>query len=111
MKLSEIITSLNLKCLTAPKDFTRIEVTGIYVSDMLSCVMAGAQSGEIWVTLIASQNIVAVASLLNLPAIIITEGALPNDETLQQANRVGVSLFSSSEKTYPVAGALWSLGL
>jgi serine kinase of HPr protein (carbohydrate metabolism regulator) len=111
MKLSEIITSLKLKCLTEPKDFTQIEVTGTYVSDMLSCVMVGAQSGEIWVTLIASQNIVAVASLLDLPAIIITEGALPNDETLQQANRVGVNLFSSSEKTYPVAGALWSLGL
>lgn len=111
MTLQEIIRQLNLRILTQPKDFEPIVPTGGYAADLLSCVMAGAQRQAIWVTLQAHLNIVAVAALLELSAIIITEGATPDPETIIKANEEGVTLLATDKSTFYVAGRLWELGL
>jgi DRTGG domain. len=111
MNLQEIVDSLQLKPLTTPKEYTEIIPTCGYASDLLSCVMAGAAHQSVWVTLQAHVNIVAVASLLELSAIIITEGAMPDESTIAKANEEGINLFSTPEQTYSVVGKLWELGL
>ena len=67
-KLREIVTAVGLTVRTAPQRLDA-EVTGGYASDLLSCVLAKAQQGNLWVTLQAHPNIVAVASLLDLAGI------------------------------------------
>ncbi|MBE7554516.1 MAG: serine kinase [Anaerolineales bacterium] len=111
MTLQEIIDKLNLTVLTEAKDFSQITPTSGYAADLLSCVMAGAQRRAVWVTLQAHLNIVAVAALLDLSAIIITEGAKPEAETVAKANQESVILLSSDKPTYYVVGKLWELGL
>ncbi len=111
MKLTRIINELNLTVLTEVKDFEAVEVTGGYASDLLSCVMAGAPHQGVWVTLQAHTNIVAVAALLELSAVIITENAQPDAATIAKANQEGITLLATSEKTYPVVGKLWQMGL
>ena len=49
--------------------------------------MAGAKKGAVWVTLQAHLNIVAVAALLEMSAVIITEGAQPEAATIEQGQR------------------------
>jgi hypothetical protein len=111
MNLQEIVDSLELRPLTSLKDYQAITPTCGYTSDLLSCVMAGAAHQSIWVTLQAHINIVAVASLLELSAIIVTEGAMPDDSTIAKANEEGINLFSTTEQTFSVVGRLWELGL
>lgn len=111
MNLQEIITSLKLKVLTKPQDFKSIKPTAGYTSDLLSCVMAGAPRGGIWVTLQAHLNIIAVAALLDLTAVIITEGAEPDPATIERANLEGIALLSTTDKTFSVVGHLWELGV
>jgi hypothetical protein len=111
MTLEEIIQTLNLNVLTTPKDFSAVTPSTGYTSDLLSCVMAGASRQAIWITLQAHTNIVAVAALLDLSAIIITEGAMPEPETIEKANTEGITLLSTSQPTYPIVGALWEMGL
>lgn len=111
MTLQEIIQKLDLTILTKKKDFDKIVPTSGYASDLLSCVMAGAQKKGIWVTLQSHANIVAVAALLELSAVIITEGAVPDPETIARANDEGITLLSTNQLTYPVVGKLWELGL
>jgi len=111
MNLHEIIEKLELKVLTAPKDFSEITPSGGYASDLLSCVMAGAKVGNLWITLQAHINIVAVASLADVSAIIITEDAQPEPDVIEKANTQGVTLLSTGLGTYQVAGQLWDLGL
>lgn len=111
MDLQEVITSLDLKPLTKPLDYREITPTFGYVSDLLSCVMAGASKKSIWITLQAHGNIIAVATLLDLSAVIITEGAQPDTSTIEKANEEGVILLSTSLPTYEVAGRLWEMGL
>ncbi len=56
-------------------------------------------------------NIVAVAALLDMSAIIITEGAQPDPATIAKANAQSIPLLSSPHATFDVVGALWELGL
>jgi hypothetical protein len=109
MTLQEII--VNLTVLTENKDFSQIIATSGYAADLLSCVMAGAQRKAVWVTLQAHLNVVAVAALLDLSAVIITEGAKPEAETVAKANQEAVVLLSSDKPTYYVVGKLFELGL
>ncbi len=111
MNLEQIIDRLNLTILTESRDFVSITPTGGYSSDLLSCVMAGAKKGNIWITLQAHLNIVAIAALNEVAAIIITENAQPDAATIAKANQQGVVLLSTSQATYETNGKLWELGI
>lgn len=111
MKLDQIAKSLNLTLLTEDKDLSSIETELGYTSDMLSCVMSGAPRQGVWVTLQAHGNIVAVAALLDLAAVIITENAAPEQSTIDRANEKGIVLFATSAPSFEVVGHLWELGL
>ncbi len=111
MNLQTIIDNLQLTVLTAPHNFSSITPRGGYTSDLLSCVMAGAKNGNIWVTLQAHMNIVAVAAMLEVAAVIITENAHPDEATIAKANKQGVILLSTPKASYEICGTLWELNL
>lgn len=111
MNLQDIIRDLELEVLTNKMDFQSIQPSCGYSSDLLSCVMAGAAHRSIWVTLQAHINIVAIGALLELSAIIITEGAIPDQDTINKANEEGIILLSSIHPTFYISGKLWEMGL
>lgn len=111
LTLQDIISKLDLKVLTEAKDFRQEVPTSGYSSDLLSCVMSGAKNNGLWITLQAHINIVAVAALLELTAIIITEGAQPDEATIAKANQQGVTLLTTPLPSYDVCGKLWEMGL
>jgi hypothetical protein len=111
MNLQQIIDRLNLTVLTGPRDFAEIHPEGGYTSDLLSCVMAGAKSNHLWITLQAHLNIVAVAALLEVAAIIITENAKPDAATISKANEQGIILLSTPKQTFEIDGKLWEMGV
>ena len=111
MNLQQIVETLNLTVLTAPRDFSSIRPDGGYTSDLLSCVMAGAKANYLWITLQSHLNIVAVAALLEVAAIIITENAQPDPATIAKANEQGVILLSTPKATYEIDGRLWEMGI
>lgn len=110
MTLQDIIDTLALKPLTSG-NFKEMTPTSGYTADLLSCVMAGAKHGAIWVTLQAHINIVAVAALLEMSAVIITEDAQPDQSTIDKAQHEGIVLLSTDKFTYEIVGRLWELGL
>lgn len=111
MNLQQIIEKLELNVLTELRDFTGITPQGGYTSDLLSCVMAGAKNGNLWVTLQAHLNIVAVASMLEVAAVIITENAQPDEATIAKANEQGIILLSTPRFSYEICGSLWELNI
>jgi hypothetical protein len=110
MNLQQIIDNLGLELLTESKDLNDVP-SGGYTSDLLSCVMAGAKQKNLWVTLQAHSNIVAIAALLDLSAVIITEDAKPEDATIAKANEEGIILLATPEPTFSIVGKLWVMGL
>jgi predicted transcriptional regulator len=88
-----------------------ISVTGGYTSDLLSDVMANAKDGYIWITNQKHQNCVAVASLLNLSAIIIAGGVQPDENTIEKAIDEHVPVFTTDISVFDVTGELYKSGL
>lgn len=107
MKVSELIEKTGLKVFT--KQVVDNEVTGGYVSDLLSDVMGNAREGQIWITLQNHMNVVAVASLKDLAAILFVKGIVPADDLIAKANSEGIVLLGSDERTFEVAGKLYKL--
>ena len=111
MTLQDIVAKLDLTRLTAERDFSQVQLNSGYAADLLSCVMAGARHHGVWVTLQSHTNIVAVAALLELGAVIITEGTRPDQDTIDKANDEEVNLFLTDKSTFWVVGRLWEMGL
>jgi BioD-like phosphotransacetylase family protein len=84
-------------------------VSGAYCSDLLSDVMAHAQPGDVWLTLQTHQNIVAVAVMAELAAIILTRGMRPDPDTLEKASREGVPLLTTQLPAFEAAGRLYCM--
>ena len=76
-RLSEIQDLIAGTNLTPELDPTQINITGGYAGDMLSDVMSSAKSGQAWITIMKHLNIVAVASLVEIPAIIQQKAIFP----------------------------------
>jgi hypothetical protein len=110
MTLKEIVEKLSLQPRTSEADLAR-EVTGGYACDLLSCVMARARQGNVWVTIQAHPNIVAVAVLLELAAIIIAEGVEPEPATLQRAQSERIAILTTPHTTFTIVAGLSKLGI
>ncbi len=108
MKISEIISALDLKVISGDKGLKN-EVTGGYVSDLLSDVMGSAREGNVWVTLQTHQNVVAVSALKDLAAIIIVKGLLPDNDTIEKSNIENIPVLSTELDTFNITGRLFEL--
>ena len=81
MKLNELIDKLDLRVLSPAEDMER-EVRGGYTSDLLSDVMGNAEADTVWITLQVHRNVVAVAALKEVAAVLLVHGAEPDGQTL-----------------------------
>jgi hypothetical protein len=108
MTTGELIQKTGWKALNEVKDDT---VSSAYICDLLSWVMAHAQSGTAWVTVHAHLNVVAVASLTGCACVIIPENIDVSQETLSAANDKGVTMLSAPCSSYGAALALNRLGI
>lgn len=110
MNLSAIIKQLDLKVITGNELLER-EITGCYASDLLSDVMANARNGYIWVTMQIHLNIIAVAGLKEISAIIIVNDRSIDDDTAKKALEEKVPILSTELDTYQISGRLFQLGV
>lgn len=105
MKVSEIVEKLGLTVYSGRKGLNR-EITGGYVSDLLSDVMGNAKDGEIWITLQIHQNVMAIASLKDLAAVILVNGLEPQENTMRHSEDENIPILGSSLPTFELAGQL-----
>ena len=110
MRVPEIVDQLDWTVL-AGSDHLDVDVQGGYVADLLSCVMAGAETGDLWITLQTHANIVAVASLLGVAAIVVAEGAVVPEATLAKAEQQGMAVLSTKNPVYETVAQLIPLGI
>ena len=110
MKIKDIVKSLNLEVKFGNELLER-EVTGGYVSDMLSDVIANARTGDIWVTLQTHLNIIAVAMMKEVSCVIIVNGRQPDDETLKKAKEEEIPVLGTIMNAFQVVGRLNQLGI
>lgn len=110
MKVREVVEKLNLKVLCGSENLDR-DVTGGYSGDLLSDVIANSKAGYVWVTMQVHVNIVAVAVLKELAAIIVVHGRTVSEDTLRKAGEEHVSILVSERPAFETVGSLNRFGV
>jgi len=108
MKVIDIVNRLGLEIVSGESGVNR-EITGGYVSDLLSDVMGSAKEGHVWATLQTHKNVMAIASLKDLAAVILVKGFQPDDDMAKQSNEEGIPVLSTTESTFEIAGKLYEI--
>ena len=84
-------------------------MTGGYAGDLLSDVMANGRPGNIWVTMQTHQNILAVAKIKDLAAIVVVNGRQLDEETVHKAGEENVIVLGTNESAFRLSGRLYLL--
>ena len=108
MITKDIIEKLGVKPLS---EFEHRDVDGVFISDMLSDVMAGAKSGNLWLTAQTHRSIVPAANLVDVAAIIVTSNKKVPDDTVELATKHNIAILSTELPTFELVGKLFELGL
>ncbi len=108
MTVQQLTEKLGLKVFGGGQGLEN-NITGGYVSDLLSDVMGNADAGEVWITLQTHKNVMAIASLKDLAAIILVNNHQPEDDTLAQSNEEGIPLLGTALSTFEISGKLYEL--
>lgn len=108
MKVSDLVEKLDLKVVSGAKGLDR-EVSGAYVSDLLSDVMGNARENQVWITLQVHQNVMAIASLKDMAAVILVKGLTANPSTIEHSNEEQIPILSTTLSTFDVTGKLYQL--
>jgi predicted transcriptional regulator len=108
MKVSELIEKIGLNVYTGSIGLDR-EISGGYVSDLLSDVMGYGKEGNIWITLQNHMNVVAVASLKDMACIILVKGIVPATEIVERAVDEGIPMLGTNENTFELSGKIYEL--
>ena len=108
MKVNDIITILDLKVFGGSQGLDH-EITGGYTSDLLSDVMGHAENGKIWITLQTHKNVIAIASLKELAAVILIKGLEPDSDMLAQAEEEGIPVLGTKDESFETTGKLFNL--
>jgi len=100
MTINELGKKLELKKLSGEADK---KISSCYISDMLSRVLGGCGAGDVWITVQASINMVAVATMADASCVILCEGLTAVDSVIDRANEEDLTIFSSEESAYSLA--------
>lgn len=108
LDLQSLLSIVQASPLTNPPG---VELTGCYISDLLSDVLANARPGVLWVTIHTHRNVVSVASMKDIAAVLFTCGRKPEAAIIAEAAAEDILLLSTPLTTYETAGKLWEAGL
>ena len=85
------------------------EVEGGYTGDLLSWVMGNAQSGDAWITIMSNNNVVAVAVLVDVACVILSEGVQLDPGVKELAEKKGVNIYSTEESSFSIGAKVAGL--
>ena len=108
MKLSEIVRKLDLQCVTEMFDK---DITGVYISDMVSDVIANAKAGNLLVTIQVHNNVIAAANLVDVAGILVTQGKQPADDVVKMADKASIPILSTTLSRWQVLTQLYEAGV
>ena len=108
IKLSSTITAVKAEVLT---NRSEADITGCYISDLLSDVLAHASPGMLWITIQTHHNVISCALTKDIGAVLFTCGRKPDPAIVAEADAEGIVLLTTKLEAYEAAGKLWEAGL
>mgnify|MGYP006284551863 CR=1 FL=1 len=109
MIVKEIVNKLDLEVVV--ESSLQKEVSGGYSGDLLSNVMARAKKGDIWLTVQSHQNVIAVALLTEVAAVVVVEDFEVDEKAKERAREKGVNILRSELSAYELSAMIYNLGI
>lgn len=91
-------------------DFER-DIKGVVACDLLSLVMSEGKENNVFITVLGNLNSVAVASLHDFSAIIISYNQKVGDEVISKATENEIAIYKTPLSTSKVVEKLLELGI
>lgn len=110
MLLRELVEALSLEILNKGEHMDD-PIEGGYVGDLLSDVIASGKRFDVWITVQAHENIIAIATLKDLAGIILAKNTKPLEETMSSAAEENVTLLRSPLTSYQIVAKLAAAGV
>jgi len=86
-------------------------VTGVYISDMVSDVIANAKAGDLLLTAQVHANVIAAANLVDICGIVVTQGKTLGDDVVKMAEKAEIPVFTTSLSRWQMATRLYEAGI
>ena len=109
MTIGELKQLISAKAITECDDAR--EIKSGCTCDLLSWVMAHGQAGMAWITVQTHMNVIAVASLMEMSAVIIPEGIEMEAPSLAKAKEEGIAVLSSGKTAFELCALMAAAGL
>ncbi len=106
MTIEAVCQNLGYKLLTAGGSEP---ISGGYTSDLLSDVIANCPENGIWITVQRHLNVIAVAQLKGVVAIVFPNGVTPDAALVERAGGEGIALVSSPDNPFVTSGKIYAL--
>ncbi len=100
MKVNDLVSQHGFKLLNEVD--SNKEISGLHCCDLLSWVMANGKEDNAWITVMTHNNIVAVASLLDMACIIIPSDIEVTPPVLEKAASEDIAILSTPLDAYGI---------
>jgi len=110
VKLGEIVSIVEGKPVSKKANLD-IEITSVCAADLMSDVLAFAESGSVLLTGLCNPQMMHAAEMANIAAVIFVRGKYPPPETIALAEEKGIPLLASKYTMFEVCGRLYQTSL
>jgi hypothetical protein len=108
MKVSELKEKAGLTLVNTLYDK---EIEGVYISDMVSDIIAAAPANCLLLTIQTHKNLIATANLADVAAIVFVRDKKPLEDVIELSERAKISLFTTELDSWNLAIKLHELGI
>jgi len=110
MNIKELATLLDATVVGEGSNLNTAVTCG-YACDLLSWVLAHGQKGMAWTTVQTHINVVAVAVLMEMACVILSEGNQLEPDSLKKANEENLAVLATNKTAYEICGLMMHAGI
>jgi predicted transcriptional regulator len=110
LKLSEVKEILQADIIVGEEKLD-IEVKTAFGADLMSDVLAFAKAGSLLLTGLTNTQVIRIANVLDIAAIILVRGKKPPAETLALAKELHIPILTTKYILFETAGRLFAKGI
>jgi serine kinase of HPr protein (carbohydrate metabolism regulator) len=108
LTVKELSDKLGLKIQSGNLGLNNV-IEGGYATDLLSDALGYSRPKQVWITIQQHKNVMAIAVLKNLSAVILAKGMIPDQDTIIQSNIENIPILGSDLESFELIGKLYGL--
>jgi predicted transcriptional regulator len=108
MTLAELIKEIGCEILTGNVNLDK-DIKDGYVSDLLSDVIGNIKEDSVWITIQRHINILGVAKLKEVIAILIPRSLQLDDNIIEKAREEGIAILRDPRSAFELSGVIYNL--